>query len=128
VENKDKAAIVEEALELREELMGREYQDLIIAASFHRVFASRGPTIEHAYVRNIETSPYGTLHGLRGFTGLVRYWMTYRALTDATFAALPWPKVALDTTEGPGTPTSSARWTSSACRPPLGLTRGSRQI
>jgi len=32
VENKDKAAIVEEALELREELMGREYQDLIQAA------------------------------------------------------------------------------------------------
>jgi len=71
-----------------------------IAASFHRVFASRGPTIEHAYVRNIEMSPYGTLHGLRGFTGLVRYWMTYRALTDAAFAALPWPKVALDTTDG----------------------------
>lgn len=71
-----------------------------IAASFRRVFASRGPTIKQAYVRNVEESPYGRLYGLRGFAGLVRYWTTYRAFTDAAVSALPWPKVILDTTEG----------------------------
>lgn len=75
------------------------YQD-DLAASFRRVFASRGPTIERVYIRNVEESPYGTLHGLRGFAGLVRYWAAYRALTDAAFAALPWDKIALETTEG----------------------------
>jgi len=75
------------------------YQD-DVAASFRRVFASRGLPIEHAYIRTVEESPYGMLHGLRGFAGLVRYWATYRALTDAAFAALPWPKIALETTEG----------------------------
>jgi thymidylate kinase len=75
------------------------YQD-DLAASFRRVFASRGPTIERAYIRNVEESPYGALHGLRGFAGLVRYWADYRALTDAAFAALPWDKIALETTSG----------------------------
>lgn len=71
-----------------------------IAASFRRVFASRGPAIEQAYIRNVEESPYGRLSGLRGFAGLVRYWTTHRALTDAAASTLPWPKVILDTTEG----------------------------
>jgi len=75
------------------------YQD-DLAASFRRVFASRGSTIEHAYVRNVEESPYGTMHDLRGFAGLVHYWAAYRALTDTAFATLAWPKIALETTEG----------------------------
>jgi len=75
------------------------YQD-DLAASFRRVFASRGPAIERAYIRHVEESPYGALHGLRGFAGLVRYWADYRALTDAAFAALPWDKIALETTGG----------------------------
>jgi energy-coupling factor transporter ATP-binding protein EcfA2 len=37
---------------------------------------------------------------IRGFAGLVRYWADYRALTDAAFAALPWDKIALETTSG----------------------------
>jgi hypothetical protein len=49
------------------------YQEAI-AASFRRLFAARGPAIERAYVRNVEESPYGELHDLRRFKGLVRCW------------------------------------------------------
>lgn len=75
------------------------YQD-DIAASFRRVFASRGPTTEHAYVCTVEESRYGQVHALRGFEGLVHYWAAYRRLTDKAFAGLPWAKILLETTAG----------------------------
>jgi thymidylate kinase len=71
-----------------------------IAASFRRVFASRGLGIEHAYIGNVEGSPYGKQRGLHGFAGLVHYWTDYRLFIDAMTAALTCSTLAIDTTEG----------------------------
>ena len=46
VEGRDKAAIVEEALALREELMGQEYQELIQAALTFRFSADPAERLE----------------------------------------------------------------------------------
>jgi hypothetical protein len=46
VEQKDKAQIVEEALQLREELMGRDYSDMIQAALAVRFSDSPGHRLE----------------------------------------------------------------------------------
>src|SRR5262249_16317068 len=46
------------------------------------------------------TPPYGRRHGLQGVAGMVADWTAYRAVTDAAFADLALPKLAIETTPG----------------------------
>ena len=96
-----------------------------MAASFRRV-SSRGPAIKEAYIRHVEESLYGRLHGLRGFAGLVHYWTDYRAFTDAAVSALRGPRSSSIPRRVPGVPTSSGSWTSSCFRPARGQTQDAR--
>lgn len=45
-------------------------------------------------------SPYCTRQGLHGYEGFVQLYETYRALCDTLVAALPFPTLMLDTTDG----------------------------
>lgn len=61
VEHRDKAAIVEEALELREELMGKDYRDLIRAALAVRF--SSDPSERLAAIEKLREDPPGAAPG-----------------------------------------------------------------
>jgi len=75
------------------------YQD-DMARSLRWVCDHRGATIEHTYIQQVEESAYGKRRGLASFDGLAAYWTAYREITDATFSAIGWTKLAIETSVG----------------------------
>lgn len=75
------------------------YQD-DVAGSLRRICDRRGSAIERAYTENATGSAYGKSHGLRGFAGMVDFWTAYRAITDAAFAAIDCPRLAIENSAG----------------------------
>lgn len=71
-----------------------------VGASLARLCARRGGDTEQRLIQQSTQSPYGRQRGLQGFAGMVAYWAAYRQLTDAAFAGLALPKLAIETTAG----------------------------
>ena len=66
-----------------------------VAGALRRICARRGGDTAERFIRNATASPYGRRRGLAGFDGLIAFWRDYRAFTDAAFARLGFPKLAL---------------------------------
>lgn len=71
-----------------------------VAASLERLCVRRGGATAQRLIEQATQSRYGQQHGLQGVAGMVTYWTAYRHLTDAAFAELAFPKVAIETTAG----------------------------
>lgn len=71
-----------------------------VGASLARLCARRGGSTEQRLIQQSTQSLYGQQRGLQGFAGMVAYWTAYRQLTDAAFAGLALPKLAIETTAG----------------------------
>lgn len=71
-----------------------------VATSLERLCARRGGAASRRLIEQATQSRYGRQRGLQGFAGMVAYWTAYRHLTDAVFARLAFPKVAIETTAG----------------------------
>ncbi len=67
-----------------------------VAAALRRICARRGGDTAERFIRNATASAYGRRRGLAGFDGLVAFWRDYRALTDAAFARIGFPKLAIE--------------------------------
>jgi len=75
------------------------YQD-DVAAALRTICRRRGGETEQRFIRNATESAYGKRHGLRGFAGMVAFWGGYREFTDAAFARIQFPKLAIETAAG----------------------------
>lgn len=67
-----------------------------VAASMQRLGDRRGERWAENFIRRTEAFTYAKRRGLRGVSGLVRYWEDYRTFADALFQRSALPKLRLD--------------------------------
>jgi hypothetical protein len=71
-----------------------------VAQALERTCATRGQEWKTFQINWKVGSPYCIRRGLHGYEGFVQLYETYRVLCDALVAALPFPTLMLDTTDG----------------------------
>jgi hypothetical protein len=71
-----------------------------IAEHTRKVWSSRGATLEHELIANMERTRYFRRRQLCGFDGVVALWQDTQALTDDLFAKHQLSKLAIEVTQG----------------------------
>ena len=59
----------------------------------------RGERTRQIYIERNDKSPYARGRGLRGYEGLVRFWMDHKEITEKLVEELHMPKISLDVSD-----------------------------
>jgi thymidylate kinase len=70
------------------------------AGALRRIRQQRGDWFEELLVSQIGKTPFGQVHGVRDFDGVIGFFVTVRGITDEIFSQCSFGKLAIDTSEG----------------------------
>jgi thymidylate kinase len=93
----DYVARVEERIEKTRPVLVYLYQK-DPATALRKIRAQRGDWFEELLVTQMSKAPFGRVHGLCDFEGVIEFFLRVRSITDEIYARSRFRKIALDTT------------------------------